>query len=245
MRIFLVPLILIANSSFSLPGLRSARGLQQAAKNLVAISLVFVVGWLVMAVFHISDHIAAEEKFHLAYGRALAQWAVVEQRMFFWFWQITGLPQDMSRAVFYSSKNFAGRADMLEAALGASATPDDVTEFLRSAMKKARQFSSFRNQLAHGETMFDPQPDSPNHLQTVLIDGKHNDGTLANVTTVEQIEAATGNFRELSRLIVDVLVHLQGQFRAEHVSPEKCTELVRALPNRADSQLPSPIQRNK
>lgn len=196
-----------------------------------------------MAVFHISDHIAAEEKFHLTYGRALAQWAVIEQRMFFWFWQITGLSEDMSRAVFYSSKNFAGRADMLEAALSASTTPDNVTEFLKAAMKKARQFSSFRNQLAHGETMFDAQPASPNHLQTVLIDGKHNDGTTTTVTTVEQIEVATGNFRELSRLIMDVLMYLQGQFFDEQASPEQCRELVRALPNQADSQIPSPSQR--
>ena len=45
----------------------------------------------------------AEDTFHKQYGMTLAQWATIEQRMFYWFHYASDLPEDMARGVFYSS----------------------------------------------------------------------------------------------------------------------------------------------
>ena len=70
----------------------------------------------------------AEDTFHKQYGMTLAQWATIEQRMFYWFHYASDLPEDMARGVFYSSKNFNGRVDMMEAAVDSSAVTNLVCQ---------------------------------------------------------------------------------------------------------------------
>jgi len=169
----------------------------------------------------------------------MAKWATLEQRLFFWFAQLSGMSHDMSRAVFYSSKNFAGRADMVEAVTDIADIPDDVRKFLKAAIKKARQFNSFRNNLAHGEPEFDSNPKSPNYLQTVLVEGRHNGGDMATGITVETLQDATANIGELARLVVDPLMFVQGTFTDADSSPDRCREQIQALPHAADSKGPT------
>ena len=63
------------------------------------------------------DEETVHQRFVLAYGDALLQWARLEQHLFFWFEIITGMDHMMARAVFYSPRNFNGRSEMLEAAI--------------------------------------------------------------------------------------------------------------------------------
>lgn len=191
--------------------------------------------------YHISDQMKADDEFHLAYGRALSEWAAIEQRLFFWFQHLTNMPNGVGRAVFYSAKNFNGRMDMLDAVSEKLPLDENTAAFLKSVSKKARQFASSRNALAHGETMFDARGQSPNYLRTILVDGKHNDGTAAAVVTAETLDIIRGNFRELSRLVMDGLALAQGSPHRSTPSLEKCREQVLAMPNQADSQTPSLI----
>ena len=70
-----------------------------------------------MSFYSAEELMEAEDTFHKQYG----QWATIEQRMFYWFHYASDLPEDMARGVFYSSKNFNGRVDMMEAAVDSSA----------------------------------------------------------------------------------------------------------------------------
>jgi len=187
---------------------------------------------------HISDQMKADDEFHLAYGRALSEWATIEQRLFFWFLFITQMRPDLGRSIFYSARNFNGRMDMLEAAMGKAALDQATSYFLKAAFRKARQFSSFRNNLAHGETMFDGRPDSPYYLKTYLVDGKRNDGSVDAVATGDTLETARNNFRELSRIIMDGLMIAQGDHSCSS-SLEICRQQVLALPSEADSPIPN------
>jgi hypothetical protein len=175
---------------------------------------------------------AAEAVFQLAYGRFMQRWARLEQAMFFWFWWVSALPEGRARAIFYSAKNFAGRGDMLNAALDYAEVAGRYVAFGRQAIKKARQFNSFRNGATHGEAIFDAGT-----KEYVMLEGKHTLPHGADtIVTVRQLEIAAENVRELGRLMFDVRQHAGATgYPADGVaSPETCLERIRALPNLAD-----------
>ncbi len=90
--------------------------------------------------------------FHIHYGNAMARWAQLENALYLWFSAATAMNDAVGRAIFYSARGFAARAEMLEAAVEHATTlsPEQI-EFLKEAIKKARQYSGFRNKVAHGE----------------------------------------------------------------------------------------------
>lgn len=67
-------------------------------------------------------------------------------------------------------------------------------------------------------------------------------GITVDATT---LDVATSNFRQLSKLLMDVLYHLHGRQPELEASPQKCLEQVQALPNQADSATPSQKQRGR
>lgn len=192
--------------------------------------------------FNILDHMKAHDAFSLSYGRAMAQWAVVEERLFYWFWRLSGMKLGVARAVFYSARSFTGRSEMLEGVLGAYAGPDaDLLPFAKAATKKAAQFNSFRNTLVHGEPTFDVRKGSKTLGQVILLQGRQMPFAAAETAvTVEQMNTAKENFRELSRLLMEVLDFAEN--RVETALPEECLRLVRLLPIRADSSEPAQSQ---
>ena len=178
----------------------------------------------------------AEAAFQLAYGRFMQRWARLEQAMFFWFWWLSELPERRARGIFYSAKNFAGRADMLEAALACASVSSGYVTFGRQAIKKARQFNSFRNGTTHGEAIYDMRT-----REYVMLEGKFAlpDG-IETIVTVRQLEIAAENVREIGKLMFDVRQHASGTAypAGEVASPETCLAQVRALPNQADHTPP-------
>jgi hypothetical protein len=175
--------------------------------------------------------------FHTAYGRFMQHWARLEEVMFYWFQWLSAMPELRARAIFYSSKNFAGRADLLEAATQHAEVGAAEIAFAKQAIKKCIQFNSFRNSATHGEAVHDARPTSSTYLQYLLVQGKSPVAEqLATAITVEILGFASDNVRELSKIMFDVLQHA-GQipgYPPELVpSPDKCLEQVLALPNRA------------
>lgn len=189
--------------------------------------------------FHITEYAKASDDFHLAFGRALGQWAVIEERLSLWFWYATGMPYSMARAMFFAPRTFSARTDLLEAALKyGTIEPPEALEFIKQATNKAGKYSSFRNQLAHGEQTFDVRKDAPTFKQVILISGKHHPIIAANnAVTIARLEVATANYREVARLLMDVHEFLEN--RSDPTLPGECLRQLNELPNQVDSPKPS------
>lgn len=166
----------------------------------------------------------AHAEFHHAYGIALAQWAQVEATLYDWFAILTKMKDPMARGVFYSAKSFLARADMLEAAIAASGEPDPVKKFVDEVLKKARQYSTFRNTITHGEALLNASANDPTNVYFTLVQGKNINGPAVNVG---QLQRAAQRFASLRSLALDMLP----EYRAEHVqSPDEHLRLVTELP---------------
>ncbi|KZD22801.1 hypothetical protein [Tardiphaga robiniae] len=184
--------------------------------------------------FHHTEWVDSQREFHLAYGQAMAQWALIEERLSYWFQDTTGLPYEMARAMFFSPRVFQARTDLLEAAIKHSFRLCECSlRFIKAATTKAGKYSSFRNHLAHGEQTFDARPEAPTFKQTILISGKLAPEKAAETAiTVDRLKLATERYRELARLLMDATEFVNGGPSATH--PEECLRLLNELPNQAD-----------
>ena len=90
-----------------------------------------------------------DSDFYLPFGRALANWARVEQGMGHWFVRLSGMKEAPGLAVFYSARSFQGRVDMVRALVEFARTVPAGREFIRDALNVASAYSQFRNRLAH------------------------------------------------------------------------------------------------
>jgi hypothetical protein len=189
--------------------------------------------------FNIAELAESQREFHLAFGQALGQWALIEERLSYWFEAATRMPYKMARAMFFSPRSFSARADILEAALSNNFVFCHCSlEFIKAATKKTGNFSKFRNRLAHGEQSFDARKDSPTFKQTILISGKDIPETAAdNAVTIARLNEATAYFRELARLLMDVFEFVSGQRTPD--TPVECLRLLNELPNQVGVQRPS------
>jgi hypothetical protein len=166
------------------------------------------------------------------YGYAVACWSRVEDSIYSWFELLTGMPDDMSRAIFYSGKGFMARADMVEAAIQADKkrSPQQI-EFIKEALKKARTYSSFRNAIVHGNPLptltIESGPDVV-EIQYSIGQAKSRYKAESDVT-LEHLGVAGQNFTKLSRYMVAALPTTA----AKHAKPpEECLALVLVLPSR-------------
>jgi hypothetical protein len=186
--------------------------------------------------FNITEHVKAQDQFHLALGRTLGEWAKIEDRLHNWFHYISGMTYETSKAVFYSARSFSARKEMLEAALShAIFNPASALEFIKRATAKSGAYVAFRNRLAHGEPSFDVRDEnSPTFKQVILLQGKHVPAIAADsAVTMTQLENALENYRELSRLLMDVFEVVNG---TDPDIPEESLRLLAALPKAPESK---------
>jgi hypothetical protein len=90
--------------------------------------------------------------FHFQYGVTLSRWAGLEETLCTIFCDLCGLHPDepMGKALFYSGRSFTARADLLSAAIRTCALGEPEKALLRAILKRARQYSTARNAIAHG-----------------------------------------------------------------------------------------------
>lgn len=196
-----------------------------------------------------AEEAQAQRDFYQAFGLVMAQWARLESCMFYWFMYAIDKPEAIARAIFFSAKSFTGRRDMFNGAIPHSPFDDDIKMFLKAASKKARQYSEFRNRVAHGEPTWNLKKNSPIFKQYSLCEARITRGAMTVMTdealeismvTNAQMETATHNLRELVRLMWD----LHPRYRDDYpdADPKAYRLLVLQLPNRAHSKEPAQIR---
>jgi hypothetical protein len=124
---------------------------------------------------------------------------------------------------------------MMKAALPFSPISDGMRCCVWNGMKKAKNYSSFRNRAAHGEPVYDADI-----LQYAL--GEGSDYVSANIIRIADLDVATVNMTRLRGLLYDLHpTHPP----TRDASPEAYLELIRALPNEANSTEPHQSQPKK
>ena len=111
--------------------------------------------------------ISKSKEFFEQYGRTLSEWASLEHALSLWFNYTIRMPQGgagISKAIFYSGRNFDSRRNLLLAALSRYEPqafpqkipnmPDGPDEseiaFLKAAIKLSFTYSRDRNRLGKG-----------------------------------------------------------------------------------------------
>jgi len=118
---------------------------------------------------HGEDISRASSQFYMLYGQAMDGWSTLEGSLALWFSKLTRMPPKRARRIFYSARSFSGRADMLKAAISATRIPTELKAFLITAIKAAIKYSSFRNQLVHGEANVHMSYEDENPVFEMLI----------------------------------------------------------------------------
>jgi hypothetical protein len=159
----------------------------------------------VMANLHVSDIISAEKTFAEAYGRSLIEWGIIEQRLCLWFVHLTQMPDPMARSMFYDGVNsFEPRKRLIKiSARHSGIISPGIRDFLITAVNKADKYSVTRNQLAHCETKLDFDESSPTYKEIILVEGGQPIVAMDTALTLSHLPIIIGNYRELSRLIMD------------------------------------------
>lgn len=173
----------------------------------------------------------AHAEFHHAFGCAMSEWAGVERSLFYWFTYITRMKSEMARAVFYSARSFNARADMLAAAIAEAKRQTEVElEFIRTALKRARGYGGFRNNLAHGEPIMNIMgpKEAPRAIHYSITQGKKPN--LGSDITIADLLTAAKNFHSLKLIITEALPW-------EKRVPEECLAQLLALPTQANSKV--------
>lgn len=168
------------------------------------------------------------DAFYRDYGKVLAAWSHVEMMMFSLFNRLTGMEEETARAVFYSARSFTGRADMFAAIISTLEVSPAYRECLKKLLKVAREYSSFRNRVVHGEVVGDAIPDSPHFMDVVITQGKEDASTTDRESTInrEMLRNAEMNFRRLAGHFLQTADwDQQGD-----AWPEKCLALILQLP---------------
>jgi hypothetical protein len=188
--------------------------------------------------WHSPEHRPALDEFHQTFGITMAAWAMVEDGLCDWFKLCTGLHEQFARAVFYSARSFAGRRDMLVAAIRFSSCNEKTQTGIRLCVKYARKYSEFRNRIGHGHLTFTHTIQPP---QFVFAQGRSMAGplTAANLdyVTVADLKIAATNFQRLT----DCILGFHPGWQAPDVCERGCLEEIRALPIEANSTKPSQI----
>jgi hypothetical protein len=94
----------------------------------------------------------------LAFGKAMMAWSSLEGLISDWFTILTGMDRTIARQIFYAGRSFNARIDIFAAALPRGGPPTLRTIYLREAIKKSKQYASFRNMIAHGDAGVIPIP---------------------------------------------------------------------------------------
>lgn len=178
----------------------------------------------------------AHAEFHHAYGCTMAQWGGIERALYYWFFYITQLTDDMARAIFYSARSFSARADMLQAAIDHSTKLDGgQSDFIKRALKRALGYSGFRNRMAHGEPIMNivERMGQPREINYSIVQGKTSKVIPDAEISIEDLATAATNFHALQLIIIDAHPTLDTK---HHKSPSECLRQLNALPIQANSK---------
>jgi hypothetical protein len=177
----------------------------------------------------------AAAEFHIAYGNVMARWAQLESTLYWWFVTTTGMSDPMARAIFYGARGFMARAEMLESAAEHTITlSPGYKDLIGEGVKKAKQYSSFRNKVAHGEPRANfVQKEGNTAVHYVITQGKEPPSPSESVLSLQDLCVAAANIGKLTQ-------HLRERhpalLRGETKTPQECLALIRALPNVANSK---------
>ena len=174
----------------------------------------------------ISQDAHPHDAFYIQYGKALASWAQVEDQLCVGFCLMLNQPPfgGFARALFFSGRSFASRADLMSAAIAHGNVEEVAKPVWKALLKKARQFSAARNAIAHGVPV-------SLHIDLAPYEGikiKEGVGTWdEGGINVSQLAEAEGNFDKLNSMI-HAAAFRQTPF-------EECLSQVESLPNAAFS----------
>jgi hypothetical protein len=191
-----------------------------------------------MTIFSYMDIAKEEASFNEAYGAAMVQWGIIEQRLCFWFVYLTQMPENMAPSMFYDGvTSFAPRLRLLGCAIDAAPIPDLSKKVLRTITKKCGRYSSTRNQLSHCETKYDMDPASPTFKQLKFFEGAAPRSETEAALELRHLPIIKENFRELAKLIIDVYAELPENNEA---SLRALREQIHRLPISAHDTTPNP-----
>lgn len=172
----------------------------------------------------------SEEQFFAAVGRTVAAWSALEYLMCQWFIKLlkdsptSGKTMSLLK-VFSSARNFNTKRDLLEAA-ALSASTGSEQEFLVTAIKKASQYSAFRNKVAHDLYIKDG-----NRMQ--IQPHKMVFEAFKPIVLQDLLAAQTW---------IDKLKNIMARTLADNgITPEEGLLQIEELPNEADHPLNAPI----
>ncbi|MCK2057122.1 hypothetical protein [Methylobacterium sp. 37f] len=186
----------------------------------------------------IDAQLKAQNEFEAAFGRAMLQWAELENVLGLWFCVATGMSEHMGRAIFYSTTSFRPKLDLLYAAIDATDNLADTKHFLKSVLSKSRKYSTFRNAMAHGHVHYNMIQETATYRQFVLSDGAIKSAEdLDGGITYSKLIIAISNITDLATLSLDILPGPR-QSRPE-ISPEEHRLRVHRLPTEAWSDQPN------
>lgn len=120
---------------------------------------------------------------------------------------------------------------MFEAALSATRIPKELRGFLKAAMKTARKYSSFRNQLAHGEANVHMSYEGEKPVfQMKITEPKYMERTTPEYgVSAADIQMADHAFRALA---ADLMMAFTGEIAGAHLEEHRERILQRPnLPN--------------
>jgi hypothetical protein len=136
---------------------------------------------------------AERDQAYLAFGKAMAAWAMVEVGFYIWFEHIADLNTPQAKPIYYAATAFKARLDLIRGAIDGNELPAAERTFIDEAMKLANPYSAFRNKLAHGEFTIDG----------LIIEGKHADRRRALAEAISPVELKT--FTERFNAFADLL----------------------------------------
>lgn len=190
-----------------------------------------------MATIHLREQTGLQEKFIQTFGEALLEWSYVESRLSWWFGQLTSLPAAMARAVFFSSRSFQGRSEMLAAVISARVwkdkLDDEAKSFIGAALAKAKLYSGRRNALAHGHAV---EQATEQGAEPILVQGR--DYMPEKHSTLRQRDLS--NVAKNFELLANLLSRSVRAYQAENLSElQKCYSELILLPNVPTALSPS------
>jgi hypothetical protein len=173
-----------------------------------------------------------EALFHAEYGRALASWAMVEQSFSTLFCRVCEFDpeESLGPAIFFSGRSFQTRAALVGAACRNAGLDGDIQEIIRAALKKARQFETARNKIAHGY---------PTHIIFEGVDWQGwriKEGENAKKPGgigYMNLKSANLCFYELARMVDRIKVLITARERGYFPPAEEYLGPIRELPNDA------------
>lgn len=184
-----------------------------------------------------SDPDEAWKLFYLEYGPAMFAWQLVESELATLFSRITSIPPNMAIQIFYAGTNFNTRSDVFSSALTACQVDEAIKTATQDLIEKAKQYSGFRNKIAHDQPLLHQSGGIGNSAQfeIVMVHGKGQFQTdrvkrryIQNAITVADISEAARAFRDLANIIRDCWIHLPD---TRHAFLDKLAEQLTALPN--------------